>query len=250
MEITPIAGNIGATVTGVHLAQIDDASFDAVKQALWDHQVLVFRKQTMTVGAHKAVGERFGTLHSHPAYPGVEGHPEVLPIFNPGKDKVITEVWHSDVSCDAEPPSISILRAVKVPAHGGDTMWASQYTAMDRLSPGLRRMIDPLRAVHHNFDIEATHPVVRTHPETGRKALYVNHGFTRRFEDMTEEESRPLLDHLVAVGSSLDLTMRHRWQADDIVMWDNRCVMHYAIHDYGDATREMHRVTVRGERPH
>ena len=128
-------------------------------------------------------------------------------------------------------------------------MWASQYAALDRLSPGLVQMLEPLRAVHNNFDLESVHPVIRTHPETGRRALYVNKGFTSRFENMTEAESRPLLDYLVSVGSQPDLTMRHRWQANDVVFWDNRCVMHFAIHDYGDAPRAMRRVTVRGERP-
>ena len=128
-------------------------------------------------------------------------------------------------------------------------MWANQYEALDRLSPAMRRMIAPLRAVHSNFGMEATHPVIRTHPETGRQALYVNRGFTKYFEGMTVAESRPLLDFLTEAASALDLTMRHSWSEGDVVMWDNRCVMHYAIHDYDDEPREMHRVTVQGERP-
>ena len=249
MKISKLAGHIGARITELQLADIDDATFNEIADAFWENQVLVFPDQRLTIEEHIGLGQRFGDLHTHPAFPGVDGYGEVLPISNPGKDKVITEVWHSDVSCDARPPSVSILKAVNVPPYGGDTMWASQYAALDRLSQAMRDMIEPLRAVHKNFNMEATHPVVRTHPETDRKALYVNHGFTSHFDGMSTDESKPLLDYLVGVGSAPDLTMRHSWQAGDVVMWDNRCVMHFAVHDYGDAQRDMHRVTVRGEHP-
>ena len=141
----------------------------------------MFRDQRLNVEQHISIGQRFGELHTHPAFPGVDGYKEVLPISNRGKEKVITEVWHSDVSCDARPPSISILRAINLPPYGGDTMWASQYAALERLSEAMRAMLEPLRAVHKNFDMEAVHPVVRTHPETGRKALYVEPGFHLSF---------------------------------------------------------------------
>ena len=249
MKITPLTGNIGAEVNGVRLGDLNAATFEEIARALWAHQVLVFRGQDIDSEQHIAFGRRFGELHVHPAFSGVDGHPEILLIKNEGKAKTITEVWHSDVSCDERPPSISVLRAIEVPSSGGDTMWASQYAALQSLSEGMRQMLEPLRAVHRKFDLEATHPVLRTHPQTGRKALYVNQGFTERFENMTTEESRPLLDYLVGAGSRPELTMRHRWQPADVVMWDNRCVMHYAVHDYGDAPREMQRVTVRGEQP-
>ena len=249
MEVAPLSGNIGAEIKHLQLAGLDQNAFDDVKQALWAYQVLVFRDQQMKIEDHISVGRMFGELHTHPAFPGVDGHAEVLPISNNGKEKAITEVWHSDVSCDSHPPSISILRAIDLPAYGGDTMWASQYAALEKLTPAMRDLISPLSAVHKNFEMEATHPVVRRHPETQREALYVNHGFTSHFEGMSREESKPLIDYLVGVGSSLDLTMRHSWRPGDIVMWDNRCVMHFAIHDYGNAKRDMQRVTVRGERP-
>ena len=249
MKVEPLAGKIGARVTEIDLGKLDDALFEEVAQALWQHQVLVFPAQNLAIEDHVAVGKRFGPLHTHPAAAGVDGHPEILLLRNRGKSKNITQVWHSDVSCETEPPSISILQAIEVPPYGGDTMWANQYEALERLSPGMRDMLAPMRARHKGFEIEETHPVVRTHPETGKKALYVNGGFTYSFENMSSEDSQPLLDYLVKVGSTPDLTMRHRWSVGDIVMWDNRCVMHYAIHDYDDMPREMHRVTVRGERP-
>jgi len=247
--VTPLSGTLGAEVRDVRLDELDDAGFAALSALLWEHQVLVLRDQHLTPGAHKAFGQRFGELHSHPAAPGVDGHPEILLLVNRGKPANITEVWHSDVSCEPEPPSISILQAKQLPAAGGDTMWADQYEAYDRLSDGMKAMLEPLDAVHAAFGLESVHPVVRSHPMTGRKALYVNGGFTQRFDHMTVAESRPLLDHLVQHASQPDLTVRHRWNEGDVVMWDNRCVMHYAIHDYGDDPREMHRVTVRGERP-
>ena len=249
MHIQPLSGSLGAQVSDIDLGAVDDGLFEQIAQALWQHQVLVFKQQDVTIEQHVALGKRFGTLHTHPAAAGVDGHPEILLLRNKGKDKNITQVWHSDVSCEEQPPSISILRAIELPPSGGDTMWANQYAALDRLSDGLRSMIEPLRAVHRGFELQATHPVVRTHPETGRKALYVNLGFTSHFEHMTPAESKPLLHQLASIGSDFDLTMRHSWSVGDIVMWDNRCVMHYAIHDYGDEPREMHRVTVRGERP-
>ena len=247
--VKPLSGNLGGLVNGFNLSDLSQEDFDQIAQAFWKHQVLVFKNQTLPIEDHLAFGAKFGPLHTHPAAAGVDGHPEILLLRSKGKAKNITEVWHSDVSCQSEPPSISILQAIELPEFGGDTMWANQYEAFDRLSPAMQKMIMPLRAVHRGFEMESTHPVVRTHPETGRKALYVNHGFTERFEGMTWEESKPLLDYLVSAGCAPDLTMRHSWDVGDIVMWDNRCVMHYAIHDYGDQHREMHRVTVCGEQP-
>jgi len=249
--VEKLSGTFGGRIRDFDLRDLSDGDFDQVAKALWEHQVLVFKEQSLPIEDHIALGKRFGPLHTHPtaAVTGVKGHPEVLTIRSSGKKKSITEVWHSDVSCEEKPPSVSILQAIDVPPFGGDTIWANQYEALDYLSPAMREMITPLRAIHNNFDLEASHPVVRTHPETGRKALYVNRGFTKSFEGMTPAESQPLLEYLTGVGSSPDITMRHSWSLGDIVMWDNRCVMHYAIHDYDDMPREMQRVTVCGERP-
>jgi taurine dioxygenase len=249
MRIEPLTVNIGAQIHDVDLATANESIFNDIQTSLWQHQVLVFRDQSLTRDSQLALGRRFGELHVHPALSDRDEHPEELILKNRGKSKTVTEVWHSDVSCDDRPPSVSILRAVDVPEFGGDTLWASQYAAFEALSEGLRNLLRPMNAVHINYQLAATHPVVRKHPETGREALYVNAGFTQYFENMTREESRPLLNYLVSVGSSSDISMRHRWQRNDVVMWDNRCVMHFAVHDYGDAAREMRRVTVRGEVP-
>ncbi|MFP6804742.1 MAG: TauD/TfdA family dioxygenase [Pseudomonadales bacterium] len=249
MSVEKLSGSLGGQVCNFDLSNITDDDFEQVAKALQDHQVMVFKRQSLSIGDHAALGKRFGVLHTHPVSAGVNNHPEILLLRNRGKAENITEAWHSDVSCQEEPPSISILQAIDIPPYGGDTIWANQYAALDSLSPTMRTMITPLRAVHRGFDMETSHPVVRTHPETGKQALYVNHGFTNRFDGMTRTESKPLLDYLVEVGSRADFTVRHSWAVGDIVMWDNRCVMHYAIHDYDDMPREMHRVTVCGERP-
>lgn len=249
LEVRKLTGPIAAEVSGVDLNDLDDPTFALIHDALLEHGVLVFHDQDLTPESHKAFGLRFGSLHTHPAAPGPEDHPEILLLQNSGKERSITEVWHSDVTCEQRPPSISILRALVLPPFGGDTMWANQYLAYDRLSEGMKRMLEGVRAVHNAFNLEAVHPVVRAHPESGRKALFVNAGFTRRFEDMTVAESEPLLRFLIAAASTPDLCYRHRWQEGDVVMWDNRGVMHFAVHDYGDQPRVMHRVTVHGDEP-
>ena len=249
LNVKPISGTMGGLVTDFNLDNLSDEDFNQVANALWKYQVLAFKNQALSIESHKRIGTQFGPLHTHPAASGVEDHPEILKLLNQGKSKNITQVWHSDVSCEKKPPSISILRAIQLPEAGGDTQWANQYEAYERLTPAMQTMLNPLKAVHSAFKRESLHPVVRTHPETSRKSLYVNGGFTRRFEGMTDQESRPLIDFLVSHGSSPDLTMRYSWDLGDVVMWDNRCVMHYAIHDYENETREMHRVTVEGEVP-
>lgn len=244
-----LTGSVGAEIQGVDLNDLDRQGFEQIKAALLEHGVLIFRDQSLTPESHKAFGLRFGPLHTHPAAQGVEGHPEILLLRNFGKERTITEVWHSDVTCEKRPPSVSILCARTLPEYGGDTMWANQYLAYDRLSPGLRRMLDGMQAVHGGFSLEATHPVVRTHPESGRRALFVNAGFTRHFEGMTVDESRPLLKLLVEHATTPDLCYRHQWRPGDVAVWDNRGVMHFAVHDYGTQERVMHRVTVQGDEP-
>lgn len=262
LDLKRLTGPVGAEIRGVDLADVSAGLFEAVHRAFLEHHVLVFRDQKLTSEQQIAFGQRFGTLHVHPIVPHLEGYPPILPIVNLGKRRTITEVWHSDVTFEERPPMASLLYAIELPETGGDTMFANQHLAYERLSPGLKRLLDGLRAIHTGRGLAAVtgkgegwrehgqlHPVVRTHPETGRKALFVNRGFTVAFEDMTPEESRPLLDLLVERGTQPDLIYRHRWLPGDLVMWDNRSVMHYAVHDHGDAPRRLHRVTVEGDVP-
>lgn len=262
LEVVRLAGSLGAEVRGVDLADLLPEQVAAIHRAFLEHHVLAFRDQKLSPTQLVAFGGRFGKLFVHPIVPHVESHPEVIEIRNRGKRRTITEVWHSDVTFDARPPMASALYALEVPDAGGDTLFANQHLAYERLSPGLKRLLEGLRAVHTGRGLGAVvgkgeawksqgqlHPVVRTHPETGRKALFVNRGFTIAFEDMTPEESHPLLEQLWEAATTPDLTFRHHWRPGDLVMWDNRSVQHYAIHDHGDAPRVLHRITVEGDAP-
>ncbi len=262
IDIAPQTGSLGAEVRGVDLGHLEPEEFERIQRAFLDHHVLVFRDQKLDPAALVAFGRHFGSLYVHPIVPHLPDHEEVIPIVNRGKRRTITEVWHSDVSFAERPPLASALYAQEVPEAGGDTLFANQHLAFERLSAGLRRMLEGLRAVHTGRGLGAAlskpeawrehgqlHPVVRTHPETGRKALYVSRAFTLAFEDMTPEESRPLLDLLSERATAPDLQYRHRWRPGDLVMWDNRSVLHYAVHDYGDAPRNMLRITVEGDVP-
>ncbi len=262
LDLVRMTGALGAEVRGVDLTDLDDGQFARVHAAFLEHHVLVFRDQKLDPDALVAFGQRFGPLYVHPIVPHIETHEEVIPISNLGKRRTITEVWHSDVTFAPCPPLASALYALSVPDAGGDTLFANQHLAFEALSPGMQRLLRGLRAVHSGDGLGAAmkqgeawrahgqlHPVVRTHPETGRPALFVNRAFTRAFEDMTPAESRPLLDFLIEWATAPHLQCRHRWRKGDLVMWDNRSIMHYAVHDHGDAKRNLHRITVEGDEP-
>lgn len=262
LEVVRLAGSLGAEVRCADLADLPAEHVESIHRAFLEHHVLAFRDQKLDPDQLVAFGRRLGTLFVHPIVPHIPGHPEVIEIRNRGKRHTITEVWHSDVTFDPRPPMASALYALEVPEAGGDTLFANQHLAYERLSPGLKHLLDGLRAVHSGRGLGAVvgkgeawrnqgqlHPVVRTHPETGRRALFVNRGFTVAFEDMTPAESRPLLELLFERATTPDLTCRHRWRPGDLVMWDNRSVQHYAIHDHGDAPRVLHRITVEGDAP-
>ncbi|MDH3702855.1 MAG: TauD/TfdA family dioxygenase [Alphaproteobacteria bacterium] len=284
IEVQKISGALGAEIHGIDLGgPLSNTEFDAVHQAFLDHQVIFFRDQKITPEQHLSFGRRFGDLDIHPYAAGLDEFPEVLPVIKEAGDTTDVNfggTWHSDVTFYEKPALGSILYALDVPTHGGDTQFSNQYLAYEALSDGLKATLDGLTAMHNaanaygrngrtdkrfdttkqksmtvrvgdddEADAEVEHPVVRTHPETGRKSLFVNHVFTRRFKGWTEEESQPLLKFLYAHAVRPEFTCRFRWRKGSIAFWDNRCVQHYALNDYHGQRREMHRVTVVGDRP-
>jgi taurine dioxygenase len=263
MQIAPLTGSIGAAIDGVDLSQtIDSATFATIHQAFLDHCVLVFRGQHLEPKAQIAFGRMFGELvQQNPLLKDTTGYPELVQVTKIPKETASTEAWHYDSPYTPVPPKISLLSAIKVP-HGGDTMWCNQYISYERLSPAMQRMLQGVRVKFvalrlgrmMGADLKdlptAVHPIVRTHPETGRKALYVGHWETAQMLDgMTHAESRPLLDFLYEHSTQPDNIYRHMWEVGDLVMWDNRCTMHYAVHDYGDQERVLNRITLKGEVP-
>jgi taurine dioxygenase len=257
----------GAEVLGIDLSQpLDDASIDALRSALAEHCVLFFREQKMTPEQQKAFGRRFGELHLHPAWPRLlEGHPEIMEIYADADSKRIAgEDWHSDVSCDPEPPLGTILYMLEVPPEGGDTLFASMYAAYEALSAPMQRMLDGMTALHDGETTyrgryegmkeaasypSAEHPVIRTHPVSGRKALFVNRIFTRRILQLEKHESDAVLEMLFRLVETPELQCRFRWQPGSVAFWDNRCAQHHALWDYYPQRRRGLRVTIKGERP-
>jgi taurine dioxygenase len=268
IEVRPLTPTIGAEIFGVDLGgEISNQQYDAIHEALLRHVVIFFRDQKMTPEQHKAFGRRFGKLHLHPASPNLlEGHPEILLIqANEKSKRVAGEVWHSDVSCDPEPPMGSILYMHETPANGGgDTMFANMYTAFETLSAPMQRFLEGLSAVHDGEHVyrgrygwndsgktypRSVHPVVRTHPETGRKALFVNRGFTTAIEGLNRDESDALLEMLYDHAETPEYQCRFKWQPGSVAFWDNRAAIHHAMWDYFPHSRRAHRVTICGDRP-
>ena len=268
IQVERVAGALGAEVSGVDLSQpLDDATQKEIRDAWLEHLVLFYRDQDLSIEEHKRFGRYFGELHIHPVLQPLrdEGHPEIIVLESTEERPFVASGWHSDVTFQREPPLGSILKAVEVPAVGGDTMWANMYAAYDALSDKMQRLLSELRGVHNGSffrrqatektlsglqaDEETTHPVIRTHPETGRKALFVNSGFTRGIEGMKPRESRALLDFLYEHLSQPEFTCRFHWKKNSIAMWDNRCTQHRVIADQGPGLRRVERVTVKGDRP-
>jgi taurine dioxygenase len=277
ISLAPIAGALGAEVSGVDLARkLPDATIAEIRQALLTHLVIFFRDQHLTPEHHLALGRRFGPLQVHDFVEAMPDYPEILEVRKePEETRNFGSGWHTDVSYLERPSLGSLLYALEAPEYGGDTLFANQYLAYEMLSDGMKQMLDGLTAMHSarrpyginaaraqeygpssmrfNFSEKAhdeiEHPVVRTHGETGRKALYVNRTFTLRFKDMTEAESAPLLNYLCDHAVRPEFTCRFRWQQGSLAFWDNRAVQHNAINDYHGRRRLMHRVTIEGERP-
>lgn len=276
IDVRPIAGSLGAEISGVSMAEpMGNQVFQEVHDALMAHQVIFFRDQNVTPAEHVAFARRFGTLHVHPYAPSLPDQPEVLILKSSKENRSSASAWHSDVTFQEEPPLGSILLARQVPEHGGDTMWANMYMAYETLSDRMKGYLADMTALHspgkaafekayaeqvsdgRKNEIQAERhglapveqPVVRTHPVTGRKALYVNSIFTQKLVGVSGKESRAILNHLFDHLKRPEFTCRFRWEKGSVAFWDNRCTQHFAIADYGDATREMHRVTVNGDRP-
>ena len=272
IEVRPIAGAIGAEIHNVDVSKdLDEGTIANIRRALLDHCVIFFREQKLDAERHKAFTRRFGKLFIHPNYVGMQSDPEIIVITRePGDMRIVGEEWHADTTMVREPPMGAILYAVEVPPYGGDTLFANQYLAYESLSEGMKGMLSRLKAVHSDRKVAgpqanrnaqrstkvregadwretvSAHPVVVTHPETQRKLLYVNASYTQGFEDMTEEESRPLLDYLLEHGHRPEFTCRFRWETGSIAFWDNRCCKHLAIHDAGPFRRIMRRTQICG----
>ncbi|MFU8814688.1 MAG: TauD/TfdA dioxygenase family protein [Pseudomonadales bacterium] len=262
-KLTPI---IGAEIDGIDLSQPLSASQQQeVRRALAEHCVIFFRDQHITPQQQMAFGRLFGELDVHPAAPHLEGMPEVMVIAaDEHSSRANGEGWHSDVSCEPEPPMGSILYVTEVPSEGGDTLFASMYAAYQALSDRMKGYLEGLTAIHDGEHVyrglyqgveekprypRAEHPVVRTHPVTGRKCLYVNRGFTTRLVGIPVDESAALLRYLYEHMESPLFQCRFRWRANSIAFWDNRCVQHRAMWDYWPERRYGNRVTVSGDAP-
>jgi taurine dioxygenase len=272
IKVFPIAGALGAEIIGIDLAtDLVDETIAEIRRAWLQHLVVFFRDQALGPEEFLAFAQRIGEPVEYPFVRGIDGFPEIIEVTKlPDETVNFGGIWHSDTVYLERPPMASMLLAREVPPYGGDTLFASMYAAYDALSPVMQRMLDCRRAVHTSaladvsktredrirdsgtdFDEEyvSEHPVVRTHPETGRKALYVNVAHTQRFADMSEDESRPLLRFLFEHSVRPEFTCRFQWRVGSIALWDNRCAMHNPVNDYHGHTRRMLRITLAGDVP-
>jgi taurine dioxygenase len=274
LHITPLSSALGAQISGVDISQILSAEDrNAIEQALLTHQVLFFRDQPITPQQQARFAAHFGDLHVHPIYPNVPEQPEVLILDTAVTDVRDNAIWHTDVTFLPTPALGAVLSAKQLPAYGGDTLWASGITAFEALSAPMQALLDGLSATHdftRSFPLERfgntaedlarweetrrknpplSHPVVRTHSVSGRKALFVNDGFTTRINELEPAESEAILKLLFAHATRPEFTIRWRWQENDVAFWDNRVTQHYAVDDYRPQRRVMHRATILGDMP-
>lgn len=274
LRITPLGPHIGAEISGLTLAEpLSGQLFELIQQALLTHQVLFFREQPITPLSQRALAHRFGDLHIHPVYPHAPEAEEIIVLDTYHDNPPDNDNWHTDVTFIETPPALAILAAKQLPPVGGDTLWASGIAAFEGLSPQLQQLLAGLEAEHdftksfpahrHNASPaeyrrwqEAAarhpplrHPVVRTHPLSGRQALFVNEGFTTRLPNLPAQESEALLAFLFRHIARPEYQVRWRWRENDIAIWDNRVTQHYANADYLPTRRIMHRATVLGDKP-
>ncbi len=274
IEARPVARALGAVICGIDISQeLSQSQVERLRELLVEHQVLFFRDQPLTPQEQVRFAARFGSLHVHPIYPVLPELPEIMlidthPGFLPDNDN-----WHTDVTFSQTPPMAGILAAKLLPRTGGDTLWSSCSAAYEALSAPMQRLLEGLTATHSvakSFPPErwagdpafkeryeravakhppVIHPVVRTHPDSGRKGLFVNEGFTTHINELNSQESQALLAFLFAHAGRPELTVRWQWRVDDVAFWDNRVTQHYAIADYLPERRTMHRATVNGSKP-
>lgn len=280
LTIEPLGGTLGAAIGGVDVRAMDETTERAIKDAMDEHRVIVIRRQELTPDEQKAFSQRFGPLMALPYVKPLDGHPEVIAVLKEADEVKVSTFgswWHADFSYLEEPPVFSILHAKELPPRGGDTLFADMCAAYDALSDGFKALIDPLKVMHSGFvygtrvvqdggrnqtrgvqiskgnpeaDVERAHPLVRIHGPTGRKALFASPTYTTRLENMTEAESKPILDYLYQHLARPEFTMRQIWQPGDLLMWDNRAVVHLAVNDYDGHRRLLHRTTAGRERPY
>jgi taurine dioxygenase len=274
ITVAPLSSSVGAEIGGVDISEdLDDEVIAEIRRAWLDHLVIFFRDQDITdIERHKAFTRRFGELFIHPNFNLGQENAEMVYLNRmPGDKRVAGETWHADTTMMANPPAAAILFALEAPEWGGDTLFANQYMAYETLSDGMKKMLEGLKAVHNDSRVagpsaglnaqratkvredddwrmtESAHPVVRTHPETGRKSLFINGIYVHHFEGMTVEESAPLLSYLYDHSCRPEFTCRFRWKTGSIAFWDNRCVQHLAIHDNHEAVRRMQRTQLQGD---
>ena len=270
INIQKYSPNLGAVITGVDLSkEINEDQFKDIHKAFLDNQVLFFQNQNEILPEiHLKLGKLFGKLHVHPAAPSMPGYPEIFEIHAHKNSKVANgEFWHSDVSCDIEPPLGTMLQLHILPETGGDTMFSDMYSAYNELSDKYKSLLDGLIAIHESEHLYsgryedrgvnrdnikmpvANHPLIRTHPITGKKAIYVNRTFTTGIKGMNKNESSSILDFLFEHCEHVNFQIRYRWNKNDMAFWDNRCTMHRAIWDYWPNERKGRRVTIKGDKP-
>ena len=272
INVKPYAPNIGGVITGVDLSKdISDYEQNFIKEAFHKYQVLFFQEQLeISPENHIKLGKCFGDLHIHPAAPKMKSFPEIFEIHTHKDSKISNgaENFHSDVSCDTEPPLGTMLQLHILPQYGGDTMFSNMYMAYDSLSKPMQNFLNGLRASHESEHFyrnryekqdqldpkkkypSAIHPIVRTHPETKKKALYINKFFTTRIEGLSKQESKLILGYLFNHCEKTDFQIRYRWNKNDMAFWDNRCTLHKAIWDYHPMERKGRRVTIKGTVPY
>lgn len=270
IEVRPISGALGAEITGVDVSQdLSDDVVDEIRQAWLDHVVVFFRDQVLTPAQQVALAKRFGEPVEYPFVGGLKDFPLITPVIKEPDETInFGGLWHTDTIYQQRPPMATLLYALETPPYGGDTLFANCYLAYDTLSDGLKAMLEPLIGVNSshkgrvvdtraarikdapkepNVARTAEHPVVRVHPETGRRSLYVSYGHTIQFKGWTEAESKPLLDFLFEHQTRPEFTCRFRWTPGSIAFWDNRCALHNPINDYHGHRRILHRITFAGQ---